>query len=184
MMAAEAEAAEQDDREAAATRHGWTVLRAYRAALGEEPGPAWEDAPGAAHVRALVAVNVLARGDEGGEVRHRRWLAERAAEGWRWAEREDRARRLSPCMRPWASLSPEQRAKDALWCAAVLGALAMLDAVAATALATEAAPDAAAEQDTEASIPVDVASPRPSLPTPIAPPSRAERRAQQRGKGR
>lgn len=175
-MAAEAAAAEQDDREAAAARHGWEVLRAYRAALGEEPGPAWEDAPVVAHVRTLVAVNVLARGDVGGEARHRRWLADRAAEGWRWAEREDRARRLSPCMRPWASLSPEQRAKDALWCAAVLGALAMLDAVAAT--------EAAAEQDTEASIPVDVASPRPSLPTPTAQPSRAERRAQQRGKGR
>ena len=180
MMAAEAAAAEQDDREAAAARHGWEVLRAYRAALGEEPGPAWEDAPVVAHVRTLVAVNVLARGDEGGEARHRRWLAERAAEGWRWAEREDRARRLSPCMRSWASLSPEQRAKDALWCAAVLGALAMLDAVAAT----WPGPDAAAEQDTEASIPVDVASPRSSLPTPIAPPSRAERRALLRVKGR
>jgi hypothetical protein len=175
MMAAEAAAAEQDDREAAAARHGWEVLRAYRAALGEEPGPAWEDAPGAAHVRTLVAVNVLARGDEGGEARHRRWLAERSAEGWRYAEREDRARRLSPCMRPWASLSPEQRAKDALWCAAVLGALALLS------------PPRSAPVEDEGATSLPALDNPPALPFTItgnAPPSRAERRAQQRGKGR
>lgn len=175
------EAYQQDEREAAAARHAHAVLRAYRAALGEDPGPAWEDLPGVAHIRPLAMVNALAEGRGGSpEERHRRWLAGRAAEGWRWAEREDRARRLSPCMRPWAALAPEQQAKDAIWCAAVMGALAML---AATAQPGE---DASAEDDIEtdeADAPAPVAVAVAVVAERSAPqPSRAERRAARKGR--
>lgn len=176
--AAADDAYQQDEREAAAARHGHEVLRAYRAALGEEPGPAWEELPGVAHIRPLAMVNALAEGRGGGaEERHRRWLADRAAEGWRWAEREDRARRLSPCMRPWAALAPEQRAKDAVWCAAVLGALALLAAPALPAVEVEPVEDGS----TDAVEAVEDASPA-VVSAATAQPSRAERRAARKGR--
>jgi len=182
-MTTEATAGEvyqQDEREAAAAQHGHEVLRAYRAALGEDPGPAWEDLPGVAHIRPLAMVNALVEGRGGSpEERHRRWLAARAAEGWRWAEREDRARRLSPCMRPWAALPPEQQAKDAIWCAAVLGALAML-------AAQPGGEDASAEEDLdpdEADAPPPAAVAVAVVAERSAPqPSRAERRAARKGR--
>jgi hypothetical protein len=165
---------------AAALAHG--VLRAYRGALGEEPGPAWLDLDAGEREAQREAVAGLRKSVEdvgAPEARHRRWLAARAADGWRWAEGEDRARRLSPCMRPWAALAPEQRAKDALWRAAVEGALAMLAgppvavAVEVEAVETEAEPDNPA-------VPFAVGGAPETVPS--GQPSRAERRAQRKGR--
>ncbi len=46
------------------------------------------------------------------EMEHGRWNAERLAAGWRWGQRKDVARKISPYLVPWSDLSEEVRDLD------------------------------------------------------------------------
>lgn len=46
------------------------------------------------------------------KMEHGRWNVERLLRGWRWAERKDVARKLSPYLVPWEALSPEIQGYD------------------------------------------------------------------------
>ncbi|HRJ08569.1 MAG TPA: RyR domain-containing protein [Prosthecobacter sp.] len=46
------------------------------------------------------------------EMEHGRWNIERLLLGWRWAEKKDVARKLSPSLIPWDALSPEIQGYD------------------------------------------------------------------------
>ena len=45
-------------------------------------------------------------------IEHRRWIAERIAQGWRRSEHRDDARFLHPSLVPYDALSEEEREKD------------------------------------------------------------------------
>ena len=67
----------------------------------------WDAAHGALQGEPLV--EALA------QVEHRRWCAERLLAGWAPAmppQQRDNARRLHPCLVPWAKLDDESREKD------------------------------------------------------------------------
>jgi hypothetical protein len=146
---------------AAAAAHA--VLRAYRAAIGEEPGPAWgEIAPAAAARQLVEAAAVLAGEAPPEDEAHRAWVRRRTAEGWRWAERVRREERRHPGMCPWEVLPAEQRAKAVVWRAALRAT--------AEALASAAAASSAS-------------SPPAPAPAPPPPPATHARRGGGRGKG-
>lgn len=174
-----------EDIETQAARFAHEVHRALRAALGESEGPAWEELTGVEHIAAICAVaSLLSNGDVGAEARHRAWLARRVEAGWRYAEREDRARRLSPCMRPWAALAPADRAKDAVWLAAVRGMVEVLrGSVLLSSSGDEPLEDAPPLDAPEAASATPIQQGGEHARTVAQQPSRAERRAAQR-KGR
>jgi RyR domain-containing protein len=48
------------------------------------------------------------------EREHLRWVARKVKTGWRYGDPRDDARKLHPCIRPWAELPEDERAKDRL----------------------------------------------------------------------
>ncbi|MFC7550128.1 NAD-binding protein [Plantactinospora sp. GCM10030261] len=62
--------------------------------------------PGQEYVLAEDEVELLASWE------HERWLADRVATGWRYAETRDEARRLHPGVRAWSDLSPDMRDRN------------------------------------------------------------------------
>lgn len=46
------------------------------------------------------------------EMEHGRWNVERLLRGWRWAEKKDVAKKLSPYLVPWTALTPEIQGYD------------------------------------------------------------------------
>lgn len=100
------------------------VNRGYRAGIGEDPGPRWEDAPEEmrASARAGVRAHLLAPGGLTPEAQHEAWAAHKHAAGWVWGRRKDPDRKEHPCLVPYAALPPAQRAKDHLFAAVVRAA--------------------------------------------------------------
>jgi hypothetical protein len=100
------------------------TLRAYRAALGEEPLPAWDDAPEWQRTATLAAVEFrLANPDAGPAAQHDAWAADKRAAGWTYGAVRDDAARTHPALVPYDQLPESERRKDAL-VAAVVHALA------------------------------------------------------------
>lgn len=87
--------------------------RAYCAALGDDSQPAWADAPDWQRQSAMNGVQMhLADPQATPEQSHEAWLAQKAAEGWKYGEVKDPAKKEHPCFRPYAELPTEQKAKD------------------------------------------------------------------------
>lgn len=91
--------------------------RAYCAALGEKV-PAWEYADDWMRTSTVEGVHGVIAGDTP-EESHERWMARKLAEGWKYGPVKDAANHLHPCIVPYESLTPEQRAKDDIFIAVV-----------------------------------------------------------------
>lgn len=92
------------------------VNRLYRASIGEDPGPTWDDAPG--WKRALVISGV--REIHAGIVMipkesHESWCDTMQGDGWIYGPTRDEAAKTHPNLVPYAALPIEQRRKDALF---------------------------------------------------------------------
>jgi len=104
--------------EIAAVAH--EVDRAYCLAMGDTSQPAWSDAPPWQRESAVAGVEFhLRTPDATPEASHERWLSQKVADGWVYGEVKDPERKIHPCIRPYAELPVEQRAKYHLFGAVV-----------------------------------------------------------------
>ncbi len=92
--------------------------RAYCLAIGDTSQPAWDDAPDWQKESARKGVAGALAGNTP-EQSHAEWLAEKERTGWAYGAVKDIAAKTHPCMVPYRSLPPEQRAKDALFLSVV-----------------------------------------------------------------
>ena len=89
---------------------------AYCRSLGDDSQPSWDDAPDWLKNSAINGVVFhLTNPDAGDQASHENWLAVKEQEGWKYGEVKDEAKKLHPCMVPYADLPREQQFKDALF---------------------------------------------------------------------
>jgi hypothetical protein len=73
--------------------------------------PNWDEAADWQRSSAINGVNGVLAGNTP-EQSHESWLAEKAANGWKYGSVKDAEKKEHPCCVPYAKLPPEQRAKD------------------------------------------------------------------------
>jgi hypothetical protein len=96
------------------------VNRAYCAALGDTSQPAWADAPQWQKDSATAGVNAIQTNpDTTPEQSHEGWLAQKAADGWKYGAVKNPDTKEHPCFVPYNELPAEQRVKDYLFGAVV-----------------------------------------------------------------
>lgn len=89
---------------------------------GDKSQPRWELAPDWQQISATNGVLFhLANPDATPEGSHESWLAEKAAEGWKYGEIKNPDAREHPCFRPYSELPAQQQAKDHLFRSIVHG---------------------------------------------------------------
>lgn len=95
-------------------------VRAWAAAHGEAPMPAWNNAPAwmKASTRESVA-HILAHPDEGPGAQHVQWMNAKLRDGWRLGPVKDAAAKTHPLLIPYDELPDFQQRKDALVIAVV-----------------------------------------------------------------
>ena len=92
------------------------INAAYCASLGDTSQPTWDNAPDWQKQSAEAGVAMhIANPDATPEQSHESWLAQKVAEGWVYGETKDADLKQHPCVRPYAELPPEQKAKDYLF---------------------------------------------------------------------
>lgn len=92
------------------------VNRAYCASLGDNSVPAWAEAPESHRASLIAGVNMhLANPDATPEQSHESWLQAKLADGWSYGEVKDAEKKVHPCIRGYAELPAEQKAKDYLF---------------------------------------------------------------------
>ena len=92
--------------------------RAYCLALGDDSQLAWSDAPEWQKTSAVNGVLFqLQNLDSTPPDSHANWLAEKAADGWKYGEVKDVEKKEHPCFVPYSELPAEQRAKDYIFSA-------------------------------------------------------------------
>lgn len=91
--------------------------RAYCQGIGDMSQPAWEDAPDWQKSSAINGVENARKPETKPSDSHEAWLAEKAANGWKYGPVKDPEKKEHPCFVPHADLPPEQKAKDVLFLA-------------------------------------------------------------------
>lgn len=87
--------------------------RAYCMSLGDTSQPPWAQAPDWQKASAIAGVKMhLANPDATPEQSHEAWMAQKAAEGWKFGPIKDAKTKEHPCMVPYADLPQSQRSKD------------------------------------------------------------------------
>lgn len=111
----------------ACAKHAHEVNRAYCTSLGDASQAPWGEAPDwqKESVRAGASA-LLADPSRTPEASHEGWMAHKVADGWTYGPVKDADAKTHPCMVAYADLPPDQRAKDHLFRAAVLGLAAAL----------------------------------------------------------
>lgn len=92
----------------------------YQKLIGEEPAPAWPDAPAEMRLSAITGVRRTL--DDPGITPielHDSWMTDKLKQGWRYGEVKDYEAKTHPCLLPYFELPIEQRRKDFLFRAIV-----------------------------------------------------------------
>lgn len=96
------------------------VNRAYCQAIGDNSQKPWDDAPEWQRKSAESGVTAqLLNPSMTPEQRHNAWLDHKQADGWKYGEIKDEAKKTHPCMIPFGQLSKDQQVKDHLFGAVV-----------------------------------------------------------------
>lgn len=95
------------------------INRAYCQSIGDDSQPSWEDAPQWQKDSAIAGVAFHLANDATPEQSHESWMAQKAADGWKYGEVKDADKKEHPCFRPYSELPKEQRAKDYLFKAVI-----------------------------------------------------------------
>ena len=96
------------------------VNRAYCHAIGDDPQPAWSEAPDWQKNSLVEGVGfALANPDATPSASHESWLRVKEADGWKHGPVKDPDKKQHPCFLPYDRLSQEQRVKDHLFLATV-----------------------------------------------------------------
>ena len=91
------------------------AMRAWKRAIGQDPGPEWEDAEDWMRVSSRAAVaHRLANPSAPASAEHERWMAEKRAAGWRYGPERNDAEKVHPMLVDYARLPEEERKKDTL----------------------------------------------------------------------
>jgi len=101
------------------------INRVYCRALGDLSQEPWDTAPLWQQTSALKGVDGVFAGN-GPEKSHESWLADKAAEGWKWGPSKDFEAKTHPCFLPYHELPPEQKHKDFLFVSTVYNVAASL----------------------------------------------------------
>lgn len=90
--------------------------RAYCAAHGDMSQLPWDEAPQWQRESAIKGV-AFARStpDARPSAQHEAWLADKAADGWKYGAVKDADKKEHPCFVPYDELPPFQRLKDHLF---------------------------------------------------------------------
>jgi hypothetical protein len=91
--------------------------RAYCQTIGDMSQPTWEDAPAWQKSSAINSVTHAMNPDAQPSDNHASWLAEKAADGWKYGPVKDPVKKEHPCFVPYADLPLTQQRKDALFLA-------------------------------------------------------------------
>ena len=90
--------------------------RAYCETIGDFSQQKWPDAPEWQKDSAKKGVQFhIDNPDAGCAASHESWLKEKEADGWKYGEVKDPAKKEHPCFVPYEELPPEQKVKDALF---------------------------------------------------------------------
>lgn len=96
------------------------VNRAYCQAIGDNTQLAWPDAADWQRESAIKGVEyAIANPDGPVSAQHDAWLADKAADGWKFGPVKDADKKEHPCCVPYEQLPVEQKAKDYLFKAVV-----------------------------------------------------------------
>jgi hypothetical protein len=93
----------------------YEVNRAYRAAIQEDPGPAWEDKDIDSKKAMSHAVNYHRHITMTFCDAHELWMKHMIEQGWKWGAQKDTKHKLHPCLVNWNALPQSQRVKDVLF---------------------------------------------------------------------
>ncbi len=101
------------------------VNRTYCITLSDSSQVGWDDAPKWQQDSAIAGAQfVLDNPGAGDSASHDSWLAEKKRDGWVHGDTKDPEAKTHPCIVPYDELPAEQRAKDALFRATVVGVAA------------------------------------------------------------
>ncbi len=97
------------------------ALRAWAAANGQVPYPAWRRAPKWMKDSSIESVRyVLENPKAQASAQHDQWMAQKIRDGWRFGEVKDADKKTHPLLIPYEQLPEIERKKDALLNATVL----------------------------------------------------------------
>lgn len=92
------------------------VNRAYCDALGDTSQKPWEEAPEWQQMSAINGVIFHNNNPNASpSASHESWLAEKAADGWKYGPVKDPSKKEHPCFVQYDELPVEQKAKDYLF---------------------------------------------------------------------
>jgi hypothetical protein len=95
--------------------------RAYCIGIGDNSQPTWEDAPDWQKSSAKNGVRAkLKDPNVTPEQSHEGWLAEKAANGWKYGAVKDPEKKEHPCFKPYAELDAAAKVKDDIFLSTVL----------------------------------------------------------------
>ena len=98
------------------------VNRAYCASIGDDSQLPWEEAPQWQRDSAIAGAKfALENPDVGPEHLHEAWVQDKINAGWVFGPVKDAGKKEHPCLVPYGQLPTEQKAKDAIFCAIVIG---------------------------------------------------------------
>lgn len=100
--------------------HAHEINRAYCLGIGDTSQVPWADAPEWQRESARAGAS-LTLDHATPESLHENWVEHKLADGWTFGPVKDATAKTHPCMVPYADLPQEQRVKDHLFRAAVLG---------------------------------------------------------------
>lgn len=104
-----------------AARAAHSVNNAYRAGLGEEVKPDWDNCPEELKNSVRRGVRGIVYEDKTPEQSHEGWLRFKAEHGWTYGEVEDAVKKTHPCMLAYKDLPLAQRFKDTIFFCTVMG---------------------------------------------------------------
>jgi hypothetical protein len=100
--------------------------RIYCRSIGDDSQPTWENAPDWQRKSAFAGVKAIAENpNTTPEQSHEGWLAQKAADGWKYGPVKDPDKKEHPCFVPYDQLPPGQRIKDAMFGAVVRAVLGL-----------------------------------------------------------
>lgn len=121
-----------------AARAAHEVSRVYCLILGDEAQEAWEVASQDLRASVLEGVQLLVEDPFTTPADcHASWMDRKVGQGWRYGPIKDADKQTHPCLVEYNALPPEQRAKDHIFRAVVLGILGVPEASHAVAAIEE-----------------------------------------------